>query len=252
MTRPTFRNLAPWVYFLDPYTFFTGNAALRPSVSHNLKTDYIHKRLIISLSYTNERDAITNYAPQVDSVNNAQILAAENQKSKNTFSLNFTLPITVSRRWSIQNNISGFWLEMNAVYQGNPLHIVRKMVAVNSTHTILLPKDYTLEASGWYQSGGFFHMYKLAARYSMNLGVQKKLGPRASNLRFAVTDVLGPPRMKYSVNAPQYNLASRGEFYVINTTFNLTYSARFGNEKVKEKRIRGTASEEERRRLQAD
>ena len=141
---------------------------------------------------------------------------------------------------------------MNAVYQHKPLHIVRKLVVVNSTHTILLPKDYTVEVTGWYQSGGFFNMFKLGPRYSMNLGIQKKLSPKAGNLRFAVSDVLGPPRFKYSVDAPQYNLVSRGEFFVVNTTFNLTYSARFGNDKVKEKRTRGTASEEERRRLQAD
>jgi hypothetical protein len=252
MTRPTFRNLAPWVYFLDPYTFFTGNASLRPSISHNVKTDYVHKRLIISLSYTNEIDPITNFAPKVDSVTNQQTLAAENQKSKNTFALSLSVPVTVTRRWSIQNNISGFWQEMNAVYRNNPLHIIRKQLVVNSTHTIALPKNFTFEASGYYQSGGFFTMYNLGPRYSLNLGVQKKLGPKGGNLRFAVADVLGPPHMQYSIDAPEYNLVSRGDFYVVNTTFNLTYSARFGNDKVKEKRTRTTASEEERRRLQAD
>src|SRR5690606_41625505 len=33
ITRPTFNNMAPFIIFVDPNTFLSGNAALRPAIS---------------------------------------------------------------------------------------------------------------------------------------------------------------------------------------------------------------------------
>ncbi len=76
ITRPTFNDMAPFVYFIDPNTLFSGNPALQPSISDALKGDYIYKRFIFSLSYTHEQNPITNFAPRVDPVTNKQTLVA--------------------------------------------------------------------------------------------------------------------------------------------------------------------------------
>src|SRR4030095_17177185 len=40
ITRPTFNDMAPFVIFLDPYTFFSGNPALQPAISNVFKIGY--------------------------------------------------------------------------------------------------------------------------------------------------------------------------------------------------------------------
>lgn len=40
ITRPTFNDMAPFVYFFDPNTFFSGNPALQPSFANAVKWDY--------------------------------------------------------------------------------------------------------------------------------------------------------------------------------------------------------------------
>jgi hypothetical protein len=55
--------MAPFVIFLDPNTFFSGNPALQPSITDGIKTDYIYKKLVFSVSYSYEANPITNFAP---------------------------------------------------------------------------------------------------------------------------------------------------------------------------------------------
>ena len=249
ITRPTFNDMAPFVYFIDPNSFFSGNPALQPSISNTVKGDYLYKTFIFSLSYTHESDPITNFAPKVDPVTNKQTLAAENQKDKNIVSVTVSLPVKVTEWWTMQNNFSGVSEELNAFYKGDPLHIVQKNFTSNSTQTFTLPKDYSIEISGYYQSGGLFGIYKLNGFGTADLGIQKKLKDKKSSLRFAVSDVFGGPKFRPSVNLPQQNLVVDAMLQFNVRTFRLTYNHNFGNDKVKGKRDRTTGSEEERQRV---
>lgn len=252
ITRPTFNDMAPFVYFLDPNTFFSGNAAIQPSISDAIKWDYLWKRAIFSLSYTAEKNPITIFTPHIDPVTNKQTFAAENQKNKDMLSASVTLPFTPANWWTMQNNLTGNWMQLNATYKGAPLAIKQLNFSLNSTQSFTLPKDFTIELNGRYSSGGLFGIYKMQPMTSLNFAVQKKLGPKAGNLAFNITDFSGPPWYRVSVDAPEHNLVNYVNLRLVVTTFKLTYTKRFGNLNVKEKRDRSTGSEEEKQRVQAN
>ena len=249
ITRPTFNDMAPFVYFVDPNTVFSGNPALQPSIANAGKVDYLLKRFVFSVSYTKEKNTITDFSPTVDPVNNKQTLAAENQKSKDIIAVAVTLPFTIKTWWTMQNNLSAYWQQLDAFYKGEPINIKQKNISFNSTQSFILPKKFSMELSGIYTSGGLFGIYKAASTTSLNLGVQKKLGLNGGNLAFNVTNFSGPPSLKISVNQPQQNLVVNLNVRFVVTTFKLTYSKKFGNMKVKENRNRETGSEDELKRV---
>ncbi|MEJ7768394.1 MAG: outer membrane beta-barrel family protein [Chitinophagaceae bacterium] len=250
ITRPTFNDMAPFVYFVDPNTVFSGNPALQPSFANAVKWDYLLKQFVFSLSYTHEKNTITNFSPRVDPITNRHTLVAENQKDKDILSVTVSLPFTITKGWTMQNNISGYWQQLNAFYKGVPLQITQRNINLNSTQSFTLPKNFTIELNGAYQSGGLFGIYKIRSTTSLNFGVQKKLGVNGGTLLFNVTDFTGVPHLRFSVDAPEHNLVTNGDVKFTATTLKLSYTKRFGKLTLKENRSRKTGSEEERQRVQ--
>lgn len=252
ITRPTFNDMAPFVIFMDPSTFFSGNPALQPSISDAVKTDYLFKKYILSLTYTYEANPIANFSPRIDPATNKQTLAAENQKNQKTFALTLSLPVRVASWWNMQNNFIGTSQVLNAVYLGSPLLIKQKNFNINSTQSFTLPKNYSLELSAYYQSAALFSIYKINSFGSLDAGMQKRLANNKGTFRLNVSDVFGAPRFKPSVNAPEKNLIVSGVLRFSNRTLRLTYTRNFGNDKVRQKRMRSTGSEEEKQRVQSN
>jgi hypothetical protein len=252
ITRPTFNEMAPFVYFVDPNTFFAGNAAIQPAISNAVKWDYLVQRFVFSLSYTHEDNTITRFTPRIDPITNKQTLSAENQKHKNTINLSTTLPFTIAKWWTMQNNLGANWEQLNALYKGEPLTIRQQYLTFNTTQSFTLPKDYAIELSGLYLSGAMFGIYRMKSITSLNFALQKKLGPKGGSLALNVTDFSGPPHYRLSVDAPQHNLVTNGDLRFTATTIKLTYTRKFGNTNVKANRDRTTGSEDERQRVQTN
>jgi hypothetical protein len=250
ITRPTFWNLAPFVIFMDPNTYFSGNPGLQPAITDAVNASYSYKKKIVSLSYSYESSPITNFSPKVDPKTNQQTLAAENQKNRKTFSVNFSLPFEVAKWWNMQNNITAITQQLNGLYLGDPILIRQKTLTLNSTQTFKLPKEFTFSLSGFYRSPGLFGIYKVNAFGSLDAGVQKKLEKIKSTLRFNVSNILNTLKFKSSVDQPEKNLVVRGRLQFTNQYFRVTFTHNFGNDKLKGKRDRSTGIEEEKSRVQ--
>jgi Outer membrane protein beta-barrel family/Carboxypeptidase regulatory-like domain len=250
ITRPTFNDMAPFVIFLDPFTFFSGNPALQPSITDALSTSYIYKKKIFSFSYSHEANPITDFFPKIDSINNILTLAAQNQKNMNTISFSLALPFKISNWWSMQNNIIGNWQQLNGFFNNTPIHLTEEYVVITSTHDFSLPKDITMELSGNFNSGGFFGAYQVKPKGLLNLSLQKKLVKSRSSISFNVLNMFRFNDLNFFLNIPGQNLVTNNKVVFNYTSYNLTFSHNFGNDKVKEKRNRTTGAEDEKSRVQ--
>lgn len=248
ITRPTFQDMAPFVIFVDPFTFFSGNSGLQPAFSDIYKADYLFKKIILSVSYTSEKGSIANFQPKTSN-DNKQIFAAENLDNIKTVNISLSLPFTITKWWNMQNNIQGNWQQLNATYSKGPFSVTQKNFSFNSSQNFTLPKNFSMELSGFYRSKGLFGAAVINSRGVINFGVQKKFNNNKGRLRLAVDNILNSGAFKGTTDIPKENIYSVIDIRFFFRTVKLTYSYNFGNNKLKEKRERGTASDEEQGRV---
>ncbi len=250
ISRPTFNDLAPFVLFLDPNTFISGNSALQPSISNSISATWSLQQFLSSASYNEEENYIASFQTSVDSVTNKEYLISQNLPSLKTVALTVSLPVEVTNWWTMQNNIIGRWQKVNAVFNKNPFSVEQENFSINSTQTFTLPKDFNIEAQGYYRSGSIFGTSVAKAMGALNIGFQKKMKDNKSKITFKVSDVFNTLVIKISNNFPEQNLITHGNFQFLPRTFSLTFSHSFGNKNLKANREKSAAAEEDRTRAE--
>lgn len=249
ITRPTFNDMAPFVIFIDPNTFFSGNAALQPAISNSVSTSYNYKSYIFSLSYSKDKSAIAGFQSRIDSVLNREILTSENLKDVKYFSATIALPIDINSWWNVQNNMIGRWQQVNATYDDSPVRLEKQNFQMVSSHNFKLPKEFSVELTGYYQTADLFGKSIMKPFGIVNLGIQKKINEQKHVFSFNISDVLNTGTFKAYTSLPEQNLNTSFIGRFDQRTFKISYSHQFGNDKLTGKRDRKTASEEERKRV---
>jgi len=247
ITRPTFNQMAPWVFFADPYTFFTGNANIRPTYTNSIKGDYSYKSFIFSLQYSHDKNPIFRFQPIVDPETNIMVWTSDNIDRRETVSTTVTFPFQVFDWWEMQNNFSGNW-QMIANGKNEEMYKRSQFgYKFNTTQTFKLPKKFAIELSGIYSSPVINGHFNWLSRGFVNLGIQKELNMNGT-LRFSVNDIFETTQFRWKAdeNAP---FTFVGNIRFDKRKFVLTYTHKFGNKKIKGARKRSVGSEEELRRV---
>lgn len=248
INRPGFQEMAPFVIFLDPTTYFSGNPALQPSVTDAFKTDYAFRRLMFSLSFSHEANAIARWQSKVVDSLNKQFIAAENFKSINTYSLMVTLPVTVNKIWSMQNSILGMMQRVNTNYK-SAVQLSTPSFQLNSSQTLQLGKGIAMELSGYYRSKTLSGTYVMKQRGILNFGIQKKVNKGNGTLNVTVNDIFVTNQWRSYIDLPEQNLSIKTDYLMSQRTFRINYTFKFGKTDLKPAARRETGSEEEQKRM---
>ena len=245
ITRPTFNDMAPFVIFMDPNTFFSGNPGLQPAISDGVTVSYTHKRFLFSLGYSYDKTPIARFQGHVDPKTNKMTLVAENLKNASSVSATISLPFTVTNRWTMQNNLQGLWMRVNTLYSGKPLQVEQKLVNITTIQNVTLPRNFSIELLATYQSGGLWGSTIAKSSGALNFGVQKKFN--GSSLKLNVTDIFNTNRLRLYNDFPEHNLVTKFEGQFFPRAVKLTFTKNFGNKELRSKRARTTSLEEEKR-----
>lgn len=249
ITRPTFWDLAPFVIFMDPNTFFSGNPGLQPAITDNFSASISLQKKVLSVSYSYEASPITNFSPHINQQTNKETLSAENQDNSKSASISLSLPLNLTNWWTIQTSWNGQYMLLNGLYNNEPVIVKQETFFANVIQNFKLPGELTFSLSGFYSSGALFGLYKEKAVGSLDLGLQKKLKGGKSTLRLNYSNVLNSIKYRFSVNVPEKNLVAAGQLVFVHPALRLTFTHNFGSDKVKAKRDRSTGAEEEKDRL---
>ena len=142
------------------------------------------------------------------------------------------------------------WQKVQANYKQRQVSISNFNYNLSGFQSFTLPKDYSVEISGFYQSAGLFGTAVAKGFGILNAGVQKKLTKNNSTLKFGADDIFSTLKWNSTFNLPEENFYTSSFVQISRRILKLTYSKNFGNKLLKDKRARITASEDERLRVE--
>ncbi|MEX0769972.1 MAG: outer membrane beta-barrel family protein [Balneolaceae bacterium] len=248
ITRPTFNDLAPFVFFVDPNTFLSGNSDLNPAISDALKLDYTQKQWLVSLQYSFTKNSIAPFQPVLDESTNEQTYSTQNLSYFRSYAINASFPLFFAPWWELRTNLTGTVQEFKtAHYDENPT-LNNYGFSANITNTIDLPHEISFEVSGFYQSKSVWGIMEMRPLGSLNAGVQKRIASGRGMLRLSVDDILHTNIWNGSTDLTSENLDSQFIYDFRERNVKLTFTWNFGNSQIKSVDIK-TGSEEEQSRV---
>ncbi|MEO1074429.1 MAG: TonB-dependent receptor [Bacteroidota bacterium] len=248
ITRPTFNDMAPFIYFLSPTTFFTGSTALQPAISDALKADVNVGSVFASVEYAWVTDPIAQFQSRVIPEANVQVSFPTNFDRQRTATGLIAAPVELLPWWTTQNTATVTWLTIEGDREGRDFEASQTSYSLSTTHNVRLPVDFSLEASAFYQSAGLFGTIEFEPVWGLNLGLQREIPGLPGSLTLAVDDVLDTMEWSVMQRDDAVPFYAEGFFDFTQRTVRLTYTRPIGGNAGGQ--TRATASEEESRRVQ--
>ncbi|WP_372483251.1 outer membrane beta-barrel protein [Elizabethkingia anophelis] len=188
ITRPSFRNLMPFIYYVDPYTKLIGNSELKPSISHQLEFQYILKgKYIFSVNYSINKNDIYQ-TPIQDNKTLSTSLIPINITRSNILSFSSNLSFQLLKWWNI--NLNGI-LSYNSI-EDKTVYISSNMWSGQMVFSNIfeLPKAIKLEIAVDYSTPFIQGAYKTRDLFTANFGISKSFLNNKLKISLIGNDVL--------------------------------------------------------------
>ena len=244
ISRPGFFDLAPFVFFIDPLTYITGNVNLLPAISSSFKSDYTFRKLLVSLQYTRINNSIQRFQPSRVPDSEYGVLSSVNLDLEERYSLSVSLPVNITKWWRMQNNVNGYYNQIDSDYPGGHLEIDQANFDFNTTLMFMLPLDFSIDLSFFYYSRAQNGIWSISAREILNVGVQKTFRNNWGTLSLNASNILNEPFMDGMVDLPEQQMEQHILLDFDTRILKLTYTRQFGNNKLKSRNNRESGAEE--------
>ncbi|UCJ04784.1 TonB-dependent receptor [Chitinophaga pendula] len=244
ITRPTYQDLNPSIFFYDRYTSITGNPVLQPEYSSNVELAYSYgDKIRLGLVYNLTQDNITQVYEQVDK---AFIGGTVNIDKVRGIGINANGTVPLYKWWTI--NLYGEL--MNTYYKGaffKDGYLDRDLTTVRMTGSsqFRFNKGWGMELSGFYRSSMILGPAILQPVWQVHFATQKKILGDNGMISLTVRDIFKSWNVKRTIEITHANVSFSNTFDT--RLVNLTFTYKFG--KMGSSRVRKTGIQSEESRI---
>jgi Outer membrane protein beta-barrel family len=243
--RPSYKDLNPFMYFADQYSFNKGNPFLNPQFTHGISLTHTFMQFLFTTVGT---DITKNYMSDIieqDTATKISFMTKTNFKTFKNYYFNIGAGAPI-KKFFFMINFSGYYNEFKALYNG--YNIDNSQFTYNGylSASYSFKHDFKLECSGWYNSKAVYGIFKMSPMYTMDAGLKKSFPKTGMELNLSVTDIFNTLRNNIVLNDNGMNATFRNKSET--RVARLTFTWNFGKQDLKPRK-RSTATEDEQGRV---
>jgi hypothetical protein len=189
ITRPNYRLLNPFVFYIDPLTTETGNPNLRPQFSNNFEMNHVIKRAFqVSVGYSETEDVFQQIFTQDEATRSTTTYTANFDKSRN---LNFRaiIPVDVAPWWNTSNMLQVNYSAWESMIGDAMLDVSQTSYMARTQHNIMLPSGFKLEVVGMFLGPQLYGQARLDSFGWVDAGISKSVMKDKMSITLNGTDL---------------------------------------------------------------
>jgi len=186
--RPSYGSLNPFTFFVDKFTYFSGNPFLKPQFTDNYKLAYSFRSLFtVALAYNRTTD-VQNETIHKDG--NVFVSTTGNIGQQKTWDFSVNSNFQPAKWWSVNLYAEVYKNTYQGAFYTGYLNQSQYTFSANGNNQFTLSKTWSAELSGWYNTGGTYGQFVSIPTGMLNAAVQKKILNNKASIKFNVRDVL--------------------------------------------------------------
>jgi hypothetical protein len=186
--RPNYGSLNPFTFFVDEFTYFTGNPFLKPQFTDNYKLAYSFRSLFtVALAYNYTTDVQGETIHRSGSV---FISTQGNIGQQKTLDFSVNTNFQPTKWWSVNLYAEVYKNTYQGPFYTGYLNQSQVTFSGNGNNQFTISKTWSAELSGFYDSGGTYGQFVTLPKGMLNAAVQKKILNNKGSIKLNVRDML--------------------------------------------------------------
>lgn len=254
ISRPAFNDLTSYLMYIDPMSVGTGNPSLHPTITNNVRAGINYKGYTFSLLASRDDHPIVLYQVSESPAGDIMYNNPQNMAYQNNLTLQTDLPFALAPWWTMNLSLSGSLRQFKLSHTKEKLVKTYVTATLNGRQSFTLPKNFSLEISGWFNAVQYDGSKRLDGFGMLNAGISKELKNNGGTLQLGVEDLLKSMKVSghfgtitnevFGLYADFIYKAESANYRIVR----LSYTRSFGNSKAHSRR-RSSVSDDERKRI---
>lgn len=247
LDRPSYQQLNPFKFFLDPSTYREGNIYLRPQYTWAAEWSHtLFQKYTATFGMSRTTNNITQVIAPVEGQDRITVQTDKNLAQFDYIGLNLSAPFELTKWWSSVNSVQLYRGHYSGNLANTNLANGNVVAFMNTNNSFRFSNDWSVELGCWYQSRLIYGFMDLEPQWALSAGIQKSFFNRQATVRLNVSDVFwtSPPSAVITFRDYVEAFDVKRETRVAN----ISCTWRFGNNQVTPSRRRTGGAEDERRR----
>ena len=246
ITRPNYRLLNPFIYYIDPLTSEQGNPHLTPQYSTNFEMNHVVKGAYqFTIGYSVTENAFMQVFEQNQENRTTTTFTDNFDKTKNA-NFRAILPFEVKKWWNMSNMLQANYNQFKSQIGQEFLDVSQVSYMARTQHNFTLPKGFRMELIGMYLSPQIWGQGQIKGFAWVDAGVTKSLMKDKLSLSVNGTDLFRSQIIRAKIDFADIDTG----FRQYRSNQGVRFTLRYNFAKGESFRVRSNSgSTEERNRL---